>query len=76
MSNRGILRRTWSRSVRRLADRYIWTHPSILATFACRPEYQRAFKATWLSLMWADFDRRLLREAVAVAISTANRCVY
>jgi hypothetical protein len=64
------------RSVRRLADRYIWTHPSIAATFKCRPTYLAGFKNTWLSLMWGEPGRRRLREAVAVAVSAANRCVY
>lgn len=72
----GSIRRETVRSIRRFADRRIWTHPSILATFGCRPIYQAAFKNTWLSLMWADPRRRRLREAVAVAVSTANRCVY
>jgi len=64
------------RMIRRFADRYIWTHPGILATFGCRSSYQAAFKATWLSLMWTNPPRRRLREAVAVAVSAANQCVY
>jgi hypothetical protein len=63
-------------SIRRVADRYIWTHPSIAATFGCRPEYLAAFKRTWRLLMWGDPRWRRLREAVAVAVSTANQCVY
>lgn len=62
--------------IRHVADRYIWTGPSILATFGCRPTYQAAFKETWQLLLWGDPRRRRLREAVAVAVSTANRCVY
>jgi hypothetical protein len=62
--------------IRRVADRYIWTRPSIAATFGCRPAYLAAFKATWRLLMWGDTEWRRLREAVAVAVSTANRCVY
>ena len=62
--------------IRHFADRYIWTHPNILATFQCRPTYQAAFRNTWLSLMWGDPRRRRLREAVAVAVSMANQCVY
>jgi hypothetical protein len=64
------------RGIRRVADRYIWTHPSIAATFRCRPAYLAAFKKTWRLLMWGDTEWRRLREAVAVAVSTANRCVY
>jgi hypothetical protein len=64
------------RVIRHLADRYVWTQPSILATFRCRPRYQAAFRNTWLSLMWGDPSGRRLREAVAVAVSTANQCVY
>ena len=62
--------------IRQVAERFIWTHPSILATFRCRPTYLAAFKNTWLSLMWGDPRRRRLREAVAVAVSMANQCVY
>jgi hypothetical protein len=35
------------------------------------------FKTAWLSLMWGgEPRRRRLREAVAVAVSTANQCIY
>ena len=65
------------RATRKLAERYIWTHPSIAQTFHCRPSYLASFKATWLSLMWGgDADERRLREAIAVAVSAANQCVY
>jgi hypothetical protein len=63
-------------SIRRVADRYIWTHPSIVATLGGRPAYLAAFKRTWRLLMWGDPQWRRLREAVAVAVSTANQCVY
>ena len=62
--------------IRRIADRHIWTHPSIVATFGCRPTCQRAFKNAWLSLLWGAPEYRKLREAIAVAVSTANRCHY
>jgi hypothetical protein len=62
---------------RQLAERYIWTHPSIAETFRCRPPYQASFKKTWLSLMWGgESDTRQLRESIAVAISAANQCFY
>ena len=62
---------------RRLAERYIWTHPSIAETFRCRPTYQASFKKTWLSLMWGgEAGTRQLRESIAVAISAANQCFY
>jgi hypothetical protein len=62
---------------RQLAERYIWTHPSIAETFRCRPRYQASFKKTWLSLMWGgEPSTRRLRESIAVAISTANQCFY
>ena len=65
------------RGTRRLAGRYIWTHPSIAQTFGCRPNYQASFKKTWLSLMWGgEAGTRRLRESIAVAISAANQCVY
>src|SRR5579871_5017169 len=64
-------------ATRRLAERYIWTHPSIARSFRCRPEYQASFKKTWLSLMWGgEPETRRLRESVAVAISVANQCFY
>ena len=62
---------------RQLAERYIWTHPSIAETFRCRPTYQASFKKTWLSLMWGgEAGTRRLRESIAVAISAANQCFY
>jgi hypothetical protein len=70
------IRRGLLRSIRRQADRHIWTKPSVAATFAGRPSYLAAFKETWQLLMWGDPRRRPLREAVAVAVSVANRCVY
>ena len=63
-----------SSTIRQFGDRYLWTHPSILATFRCRPTYHAAFKNAWLYLMWGGETR--LREAVAVAVSAANSCVY
>ena len=36
---------------RKLAERYIWTHPSIAQSFRCRPTYQASFK-TCVALMW------------------------
>jgi hypothetical protein len=66
-----------TRTIRRFADHYVWTNPGIAATFGCRPTYLAAFKETWQLLMWwGDPRRRRLREAVAVAVSTANQCVY
>ena len=65
------------RTTRQLAGRYIWTHPSIAQTFRCRPTYQASFKKAWLSLMGGgEAERRRLRESIAVAISSANRCFY
>jgi hypothetical protein len=65
------------RATRRLAERYIWTHPNIAETFRCRPTYHDSFKKTWLSLMWGgEADTRRLRESIAVAISAANQCFY
>jgi hypothetical protein len=65
------------RATRQLAERYIWTHPSIAETFHSRPTYQVSFKKSWLSLMWGgEAGTRRLRESIAVAISTANQCFY
>ena len=62
---------------RQLAERYIWTHPNIAQSLRCRPTYQASFKKSWLSLMWGgEAETRRLREAVAVAISAANQCLY
>lgn len=65
------------RATRDLLGRYIWTHPHISQTFRSRPAYQVAFKKTWLSLLWGgEAKTRQLREALAVAISAANQCLY
>jgi hypothetical protein len=65
------------RARRQLAERYIWTNPSIAETFRCRPAYHASFKKAWLSLMWGgEADTRQLRESIAVAISAANQCFY
>lgn len=65
------------RATRHLAGRYIWTHPGIAQTFRSRPAYQASFKRTWLSLMWGgEADTRRMREAIAVAVSAANQCLY
>jgi hypothetical protein len=71
-----LVRKTSLQVIRRCSDRYIWTHPSVLATFRCRPSFLGAFKETGLLLMWGNLVRRRLREAIAVAISTANHCIY
>ncbi len=72
-----MIRSALVRATRQLAERYIWTNPSISETFRCRPAYQASFKKTWLSLMWGgDADTRRLRESIAVAISAANQCFY
>ncbi|QEH32703.1 hypothetical protein OJF2_11820 [Aquisphaera giovannonii] len=74
---RSLIRNAMVRTTRRLAGRYIWTQPNIARTFRCRPAYQASFKKAWLSLMWGgEVERRRLREAIAVAISSANRCFY
>jgi hypothetical protein len=74
---RSLITRALTRTTRRLAGRYIWTHPSIARTFRCRPAYQASFKKTWLSLMWGgEAATRQLRESIAVAISAANQCFY
>jgi hypothetical protein len=74
---RSLITNTMVRATRKLAERYIWTHPSIAQSFRCRPTYQASFKKTWLSLMWGgEPGTRRLRESVAVAISAANQCFY
>lgn len=74
---RSLITRTMVRATRKLAERYIWTHPSIAQSLCCRPTYQASFKKTWLSLMWGgEAGTRRLRESIAVAISAANRCFY
>ena len=74
---RSLITRTMVRATRKLAERYIWTHPSIAQSFRCRPTYQASFKKTWLALMWGgEAGTRRLRESIAVAISAANRCFY
>lgn len=72
-----LITNTLVHATRKLAQRYIWTHPSIARSFRCRPTYLASFKKTWLALMWGgEAGTRRLREAVAVAISTANQCFY
>jgi hypothetical protein len=74
---RSLITSALVRATRPLAERYIWTHPSIAETFQCRPAYQTSFKKSWLSLMWGgEPDTRRLRESIAVAISAANQCFY
>jgi Carboxymuconolactone decarboxylase family len=74
---RSVITSALARARRQLAERYIWTHPSISETFRCRPTYQASFKKAWLSLMWGgEAGSRRLRESVAVAISAANQCFY
>jgi hypothetical protein len=74
---RSLIKSTLVRATRQLAERYIWTHPSIAETFRCRPAYHASFKKAWLSLMWGGEPRtRRLRESIAVAISSANQCFY
>ena len=74
---RSLISSALVRARRQLAERYIWTNPSIAETFRCRPTYQSSFKKAWLSLMWGgEADTRRLRESIAVAISAANRCFY
>jgi hypothetical protein len=77
LTMRSLITSALVRGTRQLAERYIWTHPSIAETFRCRPTYQASFKKTWLSLMWGgEADTRRLRESIAVAISAANQCFY
>ena len=74
---RSLITSALVRATRPLAERYVWTHPSIAETFRCRPTYQASFKKTWLSLMWGgEAGTRRLRESIAVAISAANQCFY
>jgi hypothetical protein len=74
---RNLITRTLVHTTRKLAGRYIWTHPSIAQSLRCRPTYQASFKKTWLSIMWGgEAETRRLRESVAVAISAANQCFY
>jgi hypothetical protein len=73
----GLIMTALVRATRQVAERVIWTHPNIAQTFNCRPGYLASFKKTWLSLMWGgDANDRRLREAIAVAVSAANQCVY
>jgi hypothetical protein len=73
----GLITGALVRTTRQLAERYIWTHPSIAETFRCRPKYHASFKKSWLALMWGgDASTRRLRESIAVAISAANQCFY
>jgi len=77
LTMRSLITSALVRATRPLAERYIWTHPSIAETFRCRPTYQASFKKTWLSLMWGgEAGSRRLRESIAVAISAANQCFY
>jgi hypothetical protein len=72
-----LIRSALVSATRQLAERYIWTHPSISETFHSRPAYQASFKKSWLALMWGgEAGTRRLRESIAVAISTANQCFY
>lgn len=74
---RNLIASALARTARQLSARYIWTHPSIVQTFACRPTYQASLKKTWLSLMWGgEADTRRLRESIAVTTSVANQCFY
>ncbi|HET6878530.1 MAG TPA: hypothetical protein VFI31_00055 [Pirellulales bacterium] len=74
---RSLINNALSRATRRIAGRFIWTHPSIAQTLQCRPAYHASFKKTWLSLMWGgEANSRQLRESIAVAISTVNQCFY
>jgi hypothetical protein len=74
---RRLIAKTLAVPIRRLAERYIWTHPNISRTFSCRPTYQESFKKAWLSLLWGgEPGTRKLRESIAVAISAANQCFY
>jgi hypothetical protein len=77
LTMRNLITSALIRARRQLAERYIWTNPSIAETFRCRPAYQASFKKTWLSLMWGgEVGTRQLRESIAVAISAANQCFY
>ena len=76
MTIRKLIRCVAVSSIGQIADRYIWTHPSIPVTIDRRPGYLSGFEDTWLSLLRGDPRNRRLREAVAVAVSTANRCTY
>ncbi len=74
---RSLITGAMVRATRQLAERYVWTNPSIAETFRCRPTYQVSFKKTWLALMWGgEAGTRRLRESIAVAISAANQCFY
>jgi hypothetical protein len=74
---RSVIRSILVRMTRQLAERFVWTNPSIAETFRCRPTYQASFKKTWLALMWGgEPTTRQLRESIAVAISAANQCFY
>jgi hypothetical protein len=74
---RSLITKALVHRIRRLAGRFIWTHPNIAKTFRCRPTYLASFKKAWLSLMWGgEPGTRKLRESIAVAISAANQCFY
>jgi hypothetical protein len=77
LTMRSLITSVMVRATRQLAERYVWTNPSIAETFRCRPTYQASFKRTWLALMWGgEAGTRRLRESIAVAISAANQCFY
>jgi hypothetical protein len=77
LTMRSLFTSAMVRATRQLAERYVWTNPSIAETFRCRPTYQASFKKTWLALMWGgEAGTRRLRESIAVAISAANQCFY
>ena len=64
----------------RLSRRYIGgalRDPRIFAVLAPRPAYHQAAFAAWRGAMWHSGGlRRRTREAIAVAVSIANHCVY
>ena len=51
--------------------------PKIFAVLKNRPDYQFAASDAWRRAMWhqGGLPRRT-REAIAVAVSTANQCLY
>jgi hypothetical protein len=64
----------------RLLPRWLLTpiwDPKIFHVLQPRPSYRLASLQAWQSTIWqSGVLSRAVREAIAVAVSTANRCLY
>lgn len=49
---------------------------NIMQVFSLRPTYVRAITRGFVRSMWGGSLGRLTKEAIAVAVSKANRCHY